>query len=58
MFYIFVPATNPGPLTTTPQHPQRMTVTNSACAKLVAVSFVAGVAVGFLLNTKIRKWLL
>jgi len=32
-------------------------VSDSTCAKIATVSFVAGVATGFVLNTRIRRWL-
>jgi hypothetical protein len=32
-------------------------VTDTTCAKLVTAAFVAGVACGFLLNTRLRRWL-
>ena len=34
-----------------------MAVESGTCAKLVTVAFVTGVAVGFILNTKLRKGL-
>ena len=35
----------------------RMAVSDGTCVRVATVSFALGVAVGFVLNTKIRRWL-
>jgi hypothetical protein len=32
-------------------------VTDTTCAKLVTVAFVTGIACGFVLNNRLRRWL-
>ena len=34
-----------------------MAVSDSTCVKVATVSFAVGVAAGFLLNTRLRRWL-
>jgi len=34
-----------------------MTVESGTCVKLCVVAFVTGVALGFVLNTRLRKWI-
>ena len=51
----FVPFTQPP--STSAALETRMAVSDGTCVRIATVSFALGVAVGFVLNNKIRRWL-